>query len=67
MRSKGRTFSYIQEEIGVCHDVPRGRWPSADIPPPPSSRKYGPSAAQVFGVPAILLEFNHIAKQQRNI
>jgi hypothetical protein len=23
MRSKGRTFSYIQEEIGVCHDVIR--------------------------------------------
>jgi hypothetical protein len=22
-RSKGRTFSYIQEEIGVCHDVIR--------------------------------------------
>ena len=23
MRAKGRTFSYIQEEIGVCHDVIR--------------------------------------------
>ena len=23
MRRKGRTFSYIQEEIGVCHDVIR--------------------------------------------
>ena len=23
MRSKGRTFAYIQEEIGVCHDVIR--------------------------------------------
>jgi hypothetical protein len=23
MRSKGRSFSYIQEEIGVCHDVIR--------------------------------------------
>jgi hypothetical protein len=23
MRSRGRTFSYIQEEIGVCHDVIR--------------------------------------------
>ncbi len=23
MRKKGRTFSYIQEEIGVCHDVIR--------------------------------------------
>jgi hypothetical protein len=23
MQSKGRTFSYIQEEIGVCHDVIR--------------------------------------------
>ena len=23
MRSKGRTFSYIPEEIGVCHDVIR--------------------------------------------
>jgi hypothetical protein len=23
MRSKGRPFSYIQEEIGVCHDVIR--------------------------------------------
>jgi hypothetical protein len=23
LRSKGRTFSYIQEEIGVCHDVIR--------------------------------------------
>ncbi len=23
MRVKGRTFSYIQEEIGVCHDVIR--------------------------------------------
>ncbi len=23
MRSKGRTFSYIQEEIGVCQDVIR--------------------------------------------
>lgn len=23
MRTKGRTFSYIQEEIGVCHDVIR--------------------------------------------
>jgi hypothetical protein len=23
MRSKGRTFSYIEEEIGVCHDVIR--------------------------------------------
>ena len=23
MRKKGRTFSYIQEEIGICHDVIR--------------------------------------------
>ena len=23
MRKKGRSFSYIQEEIGVCHDVIR--------------------------------------------
>lgn len=23
MRAKGRSFSYIQEEIGVCHDVIR--------------------------------------------
>jgi len=23
MRAKGRTFSYIQEEIGVCYDVIR--------------------------------------------
>ena len=23
MRAKGRTFSYIEEEIGVCHDVIR--------------------------------------------
>jgi hypothetical protein len=23
MRSKGRSFSYIQDEIGVCHDVIR--------------------------------------------
>jgi hypothetical protein len=23
MRAKGRTFAYIQEEIGVCHDVIR--------------------------------------------
>jgi hypothetical protein len=23
MRARGRTFSYIQEEIGVCHDVIR--------------------------------------------
>ena len=23
LRSKGRTFSYIAEEIGVCHDVIR--------------------------------------------
>jgi hypothetical protein len=23
MRSKGRTFSYIEAEIGVCHDVIR--------------------------------------------
>jgi hypothetical protein len=23
LRSKGRTFAYIQEEIGVCHDVIR--------------------------------------------
>lgn len=23
MRGRGRTFSYIQEEIGVCHDVIR--------------------------------------------
>jgi len=23
MRSKGRPFAYIQEEIGVCHDVIR--------------------------------------------
>jgi hypothetical protein len=23
MRSRGRTFSYIQEEIGVCYDVIR--------------------------------------------
>ncbi len=23
MRKKGRTFSYISEEIGICHDVIR--------------------------------------------
>ena len=32
MRKKGRTFSYIQEEIGVCHDVIRRELQAAGVP-----------------------------------
>ena len=31
LRRKGRTFSYIQEEIGVCHDVIRRELQAAGI------------------------------------
>ena len=43
MRKKGRTFSYIAEEIGVCSDGDRARIDRArDIDGPRQSRPAGP-------------------------
>ena len=44
MRSKGRTFSYIQEVIGVCHDVIRrelaaGGYSTAPVKPDRRARR----------------------------
>jgi hypothetical protein len=38
MRSKGRRFSYIQEEIGVCHDVIRRERGYCTAPVKPEKR-----------------------------
>ena len=44
MRSRGRTFSYIQEAIGVCHDVIRrelaaGGYSTAPVRPDRRARR----------------------------